>query len=217
MSGEFVAKMEDVLDLYELPYDERRPVVCVDESPKQLLADTREPLPPEPGRPARQDHEYRRNGMQEVFVCCEPKAGSRHLEVKAQRTTKDFARFMKRVADEFYPDAGCIVVVLDNLNIHKPGAFYETFDPDEARRLAKRFEFHYTPKHGSWLNMAEIELAVLSKVCLERRIADAPRLKKEIAAYERKRNQARATIDWRFTTTDARQKMRRVYPLNSSG
>jgi hypothetical protein len=217
VSGEFVAKMEDVLDLYELPYVESRPTVCVDESPKQLLADTREPLPPAPGRPARQDHEYKRNGMQEVFVCCEPKAGLRRLEVKAQRTTKDFAHFMKRVADEFYPHADCIVVVLDNLNTHKPGAFYETFAPEEARRLARRFEFHYTPKHGSWLNMAEIELAVLSKVCLERRIADASRLKNEIAAYERNRNQARATIDWRFTTPDARQKMRRVYPLNSSG
>lgn len=217
MSGEFVAKMEDVLDLYGLPYDERRPVICIDESPKQLLADTREPLPPESGKTARQDHEYKRNGMQEVFVCCEPKAGLRRLEVKAQRTTKDFARFMRRVADEFYPDAECIVVVLDNLNTHKAGAFYETFEPDLARCLAKRFEFHYTPKHGSWLNMAEIELSVLSKICLERRIADASRLKKEIAAYERKRNHARATIDWRFTTSDARQKMRRVYPLNSSG
>lgn len=217
MSGEFVAKMEDVLDLYELPYDGQRPLVCVDESPKQLLADTREPLPPRPGLPARQDHEYKRNGMQEVFVCCEPKAGLRRLEVKAQRTTKDFAHFMKRVADEFYPDAECIVVVLDNLNTHKLGAFYETFAPDEARRLARRFEFHYTPKHGSWLNMAEIEWAALSKVCLARRIADACRLKKEIAAYEKKRNQARATIDWRFTTPDARQKMHRAYPLNPSG
>lgn len=164
MSGELVAKMEDVLDLYELAYDGQRPLVCVDESPKQLLADTREPLPPKTGTPARQDHEYKRNGMQEVFVCCEPKAGVRRLEVKAQRTTKDFAHFMKRVADEFYPDAECIVVVLDNLNTHKPGAFYETFAPDEARRLARRFEFHYTPKHGSWLNMAEIELAALSVV-----------------------------------------------------
>ncbi len=191
-----MAKMEDVLDLYEQPYEQSRPTVCIDESPKQLLADAREPLPPQPGQPARQDHEYKRNGMQEVFVCCEPKAGLRHLEVKAQRTTKDFARFMKRVADEFYPDAECIRVVLDNLNTHKPGAFYETFAPEEARRLVKRLEFHYTPKHGSWLNMAEIELAVLSKVCLERRIGEASRLKKEIAAYERKRNQARATISY---------------------
>ena len=212
-----MAKMEDVLDLYALAYDESRPVVCVDESPKQLLADTRKPLLAKPGKPAKQDHEYKRNGMQEIFICCEPKMGLRHMEVKAQRTAKDFARFMKRIADEFYPHADCIRIVLDNLNTHKPGAFYETFAPNEARRLAKRFEFHYTPKHGSWLNMAEIELAVLSKVCLDRRIPNAAALKKEVSAYERKRNQVVASIDWRFTTHDARQKMRQVYPLNSSG
>lgn len=206
-----------MLDLYEQTHDASHPVVCIDESPHQLLDDVRVPIGPKPGMSAKQDYEYKRCGMQQVFVCCEPKAGKRHLEVKEHRTKQDFARFMQRVADEFYPKATCIRVVMDNLNTHNASAFYETFSPEQARRLARRFEFHYTPKHGSWLNMAEIELAVLHKMCLNRRIGNVARLKREIAAYEKQRNQTKAMITWRFTTAHARRKMTWVYPLNSSG
>jgi transposase len=206
--------MEDVLDLYEEPYDPKRPVVCFDESPKQLIEEVRKPLPVKPGYPQAYDSEYKRNGVRELFLFCEPKRGFRHIEVKQRRTKQDFADAMKALVDE-YPEAEVIRLVLDNLNTHKPASFYETFSPAEARRLLKRLEFHYTPKHGSWLNMAEIELAVMAKACLDRRIPDEETLKREIAAFEQQRNQAKVTIQWRFTTQDARAKLKRLYPSTS--
>jgi DDE superfamily endonuclease len=208
--------MEDVLDLYEEPYDPQRPVVCMDESPKQLLKDVREPQPCAPHCPARQDHEYERNGMRNLFIFCEPQTGQCRIDVTAQRTMQDFARFMQQL-DKQYADATVIRVVLDNLNTHAAKSFYEAFEPEEARRLAKRFEFHYTPKHGSWLNMAEIELAAANKVSLARRIGDEELLKREVAAYVRDRNARETPIQWRFTTRDARAKLKRLYPVASSG
>ena len=212
MSGEFVARMEDVLDLYEEEYDPERPVVCFDETSKQLIEDTKEPIVAEPGRVKRYDYEYKRNGTRNLFVLCEPKGGWRHLEVTEHRTAVDFAEQMRWLVDEAYPDTETIRLVLDNLNTHKFGSLYEAFEPAEARRIARRLELHFTPKHGSWLNMAEIELSVFSRQCLRRRIGDEQTLRREIAALERERNATRATIDWRFTTQDARTKLRHIYP-----
>jgi DDE superfamily endonuclease len=203
--------MEDVLEAYEEDYDEKRPVICVDESSKQLLKDIREPLPTRPHSPAKQDYAYTRNGTANLFVVCEPKTGQREIDVTAQRTAVDFARFMQGV-EQRYAQADVIRVVLDNLNTHSAKSFYEAFEPTEARRLAKRFEFHYTPKHGSWLNMAEIELAALSKRCLRRRIADEATLKRDVAAYQAERNAHGIPIQWRFTTAKARLKLKRLYP-----
>jgi transposase len=208
--------MEDVLELYEAPYDPTRPVVCMDESPKQLLKDVREPERCRPHCPARQDHEYERNGTRNLFIWCEPLTGQCHIDVTQQRTMPDFAHFMQQL-DKRYAHAQVIRVVLDNLNTHGAKSFYEAFEPEEARRLSKRFEFHYTPKHGSWLNMAEIELAALNKVCLNRRIADAEILAREVAAYERDRNARNTPIEWRFTTRDARIKLKRLYPVALAG
>jgi len=204
--------MEDVLDLYAEPYDPHRPKVNFDEKSKQLIAETRRPVPPQPGQPARYDYEYQRNGTANLFVFCEPQAGWRHLEVTERRTMPDFAHQMKWLVDERYPQAEVIRLVLDQLNTHKPASLYETFAPEEARRILRKLEFHYTPKHGSWLNMAEIELSVLQRQCLDRRIPDVATLSREIRAYERRRNSERATIEWRFTNQDARRKLHRLYP-----
>jgi transposase len=204
--------MEDVLDLYAEPYSPSRPVVCFDERPVQLLGEVRQPLPPEPGQPQRIDDEYHRNGTCNLFTYFQPLAGWRHVEVTDRRTKQDFAYCMKSLVDVHFPLAKIIRVVIDNLNIHTPAALYETFEAKEARRILKKLEFHYTPKHGSWLNQVEIELSVLSRQCLERRIPNKETLKQEIAAWEESRNQARATVAWRFTTTDARAKLQRLYP-----
>jgi hypothetical protein len=212
VNAEFVAAMEDVLDLYAQPYDPKRPKVNFDESSKQLIEEVRTPLPGKPGEVERIDYEYKRNGTRNLFMFCEPQAGWRHIDVTEQRTMKDFAHQMKWLVDEKYVEAEVIRLVMDNLNTHKPASLYETFEPAEARRILRKLEFHYTPKHGSWLNMAEIELSVLSRQCLDRRIGDEARLKSEIAAYEASRNGVKATINWQFTSCDARLKMRRLYP-----
>ena len=204
--------MEDVLDLYAEPYNPERPVVCFDETSKQLLAEPRSPIPPKPGRRERYDYEYQRQGTRNLLMLCEPLAGWRHVTVTERRTMVDFAQQMRWLADEAYPSAEKIRVVLDNLNTHQPASLYETFEPKEARRIRKRLEFHHTPKHGSWLNMAEIEFSVFSKQCLARRIGDEEMLKGEIAALEAERNRAQATINWRFTTVGARVKLQHLYP-----
>jgi hypothetical protein len=207
--------MEDVLDLYAEPYDPKRPTVNFDETNKQLIGETRQPLPARPGQAARYDSEYKRNGTRNIFLFVEPQAGWRHVVVTEHRTMQDFAHQMKWLVDERYPQAEVIRVVLDNLNTHKVASLYETFPPTEAQRLRRKLEFHYTPKHGSWLNMAEIELSVLARRCLHRRIATESTLKRELAAVEAARNAARATIDWQFTTAQARVKLHRLYPSTS--
>ena len=213
MSGEFVARMEEVLDLYHQEYHPERPVVCFDETSRQLTGDVRPPIKAAPGRVERYDTEYQRNGTRNRFMICEPKGGWRQVEVTGRRTAVDFAHQMKWLVDSAYPDAEVIRLVLDNLNTHKPGSLYEAFEPSEARRIAKRLEFHYTPTHGSWLNLAEIELSVFSRQCLDRRIGDEASLRREVAALERERNEAAAIIDWRFSTQDARSKLKHVYPI----
>ena len=215
MSADFVAHMEDVLDLYSEPYDPQRPVVCFDESSTQMLSDVREPLPAKPGKPKRQDYEYRREGTRNLFLFCEPKAGWRHVAVTQRRTIEDFAHQMRWLVDEAYPDVPVVRLVLDNLNTHRVASLYETFPPAEARRLAQRLEFHYTPKHGSWLNMAEIEFSVFSRTCLRQRLPDEESLCREIHALELERSQAQARINWRFGILDARAKLHRLYPINS--
>ena len=207
--------MEDVLDLYAEPYDAGRPVVCFDETSTQMLADVRQPLPAQPGRPRRQDYEYRRAGTRNIFLACEPLAGWRHVAVTERRTMQDFAHQMQWLVDVAYPDVPVVRVVLDNLNIHRMASLYETFPAAEARRIVKRLEFHHTPKHASWLNMAEIEFSVLSRDCLRGRHGDEAALVGAIDAYEARRNTAKATIDWRFSTQDARSKLHRLYPCNS--
>jgi predicted ATPase len=207
--------MEDVLDLYAEGYDEKLPVVCFDETSKQLIAETRLALPAKTGSVARFDYEYRREGVRNLFMFCEPKRGFRHVAVTGQRTMLDFARQMQWLVDEAYPAAARVRVVLDNLNTHKLASLYETFAPEEARRIARRLELHYTPKHGSWLNMAEIELSVFSRQCLDRRMADEQTLKREIKKLEETRNAASSKIEWRFTTEDARRKLQRLYPSTS--
>jgi hypothetical protein len=204
--------MEDLLDLYEEPYDPRRPLVCFDELPYQLVSEVRQPLPLRPGQPERYDYEYRREGVCNLFLFFEPLRGWRHVEVTERRTAQDFAHQMRALVDEYLPDAAVIRLVVDNLNIHTPAALYEAFPPAEARRIAAKLEFHYTPKHGSWLNMAEIELAVLSRQCLDRRIPDRVSVRRETAAWESDRNAKQATVNWRFTTVDARVKLKRLYP-----
>ena len=204
--------MEDVLEVYKLPYDPQRPLICMDEMPKQLLADEREPLACQAGKPARQDFEYQRNGVADLFMLFEPLQGKRFVEITEQRRKIEWATIMKKVADELYPHADKIVVVLDNLNTHTPSAFYETFAPEEARRLVERFEFHFTPKHGSWLNMAEIELSALARQCLSRRIGTQEELEREVQAWQHGRNEEATTVNWRFTTADARIKLKRLYP-----
>jgi len=207
--------MEDVLDLYAEPYDPQRPKVNFDETSKQLLADTRAPLPVQAGQPRRYDYTYEREGTRNLFLFCEPQTGWRHIAVTVQRTKVDFAHQMQCLVDERYPEAEVIRVVLDNLNTHKSASLYEAFAPAEARRLAKKLEFHYTPQHGSWLNMAEIEFSILARQCLDRRIPDEATLKQEVHAYQVRRNAEQATIDWRFSVSDARHKLHRLYPSPS--
>ena len=214
VSAEFVANMEDLLDLYAEPYDPRRPVVCFDETSTQLLAETRPSLPPRPGIPLRQDYEYRREGVRNLFLACEPLAGWRHVAVTQRRTMEDFAHQMRWLVDEAYPETPVVRVVMDNLNTHRPASLYESFPAAEARRIAKRLEFHYTPKHGSWLNMAEIEFSVLSRSCLKQRLPDEETLHREVQALVKERNAAQATIHWRFNTQDARTKLHRLYPFD---
>ena len=217
MIGEFVARMEDVLDLYHQDYDPDHPVVCFDETSRQLVADKRPAIGAKPGRVERYDYEYKRNGTRNLFMFCEPKAGWRHVEATEQRTAVDFAHQMRWLVDEAYPHTETIRLVLDNLNTHKLGSLYDAFKPAEARRIAKRLELHYTPVHGSWLNMAEIELSVFSNQCLNRRISDEVVLKREVSALEHERNQAAAVINWRFSTQDARTKLQHTYPSYSDG
>ena len=204
--------MEDVLDVYARPHDAARPVVGVDEGGKQLIGDVREPLPVRPGAPAKQDYEYERGGVANLFMAFEPLAGRRHVEATERKTAADFARFLRVVSDELYPGAERIVLVCDNLNTHTPAALYEVFEPAEARRLAERFEWHHTPKHGSWLNVAEIELSALARQCLDRRIPGLGALRRAVAAWERQRNAAVVKVDWQFTTADARVKLKKLYP-----
>jgi hypothetical protein len=204
--------MEDVLDLYAEAPDPRRPLVCFDEKPYQLLSHTHPPLPVAPGQAERIDYEYRREGTCNLFLFFDPHRAWRRLEVTAQRTALDFAQQMRWLVDEAYPEAEVIRVVLDNLNTHSPASLYRTFPPDEARRIARRLEIHYTPKHASWLNMAEIEFSVLERQCLGRRLASQEEVAREVGAWEAARNDARSTIQWRFTTSDARARMHRLYP-----
>jgi hypothetical protein len=204
--------MEDVLEVYKRPYDSRRPVVCLDETSKQLIGEVRRPVPATPGQVAHYDSEYVRHGVANLFMIVEPLAGRRDVEVTDRRTKKDYAQCLRKLSDELYPEAEVIVLVQDNLNTHSPASLYEAFPPAEAKRLAERFEFHYTPKHGSWLDMAEIELGILDRQCLSRRIEDINTLRKEAKAWENGRNQAEAKVNWQFTTTDARIKLRRLYP-----
>jgi len=207
--------MEDVLDLYEAPYDPARPLVCFDESPKQLIGEVREPILPKPGTPAREDTEYERRGVRDLMMICEPKRGWREVLITKRRTKIDFALCMRHIV-QAYPDAEVIRVVLDNLNTHKPASLYEAFPPDEARAIAKKLEFHYTPKHGSWLNIAEIELAVLSNMCLSQRIPDEDALRRQVEANVRERNLKATPVKWRFTTQHARRKLARMYPRVST-
>jgi len=211
-SGEFVAAMEDVLDVYHRPYDPQLPVVCMDEASKQLIAEVREPLPPKPGQIAKYDSEYERRGTANLFMAVEPLAGQRTVQVTDRRTKIDWAQFIYFLLTTIYPEAALVVLVMDNLNTHGIGSLYEAFDPVTARELAARLEIHHTPKHGSWLNMAETELSVLSRQCLDRRIDSQQLLASEVAAWEQNRNTHQAKIDWQFTTADARTKLKRLYP-----
>ena len=204
--------MEDVLEVYHRPFDERRPLVCLDEASKQLIGETVVPLPPEPGQPERFDYEYVRNGTANLFMIAGPSLGWREVQVTQRRTAQDFAEVLRYLAEDLQPEADQIVLVLDNLNTHKLASLYEAFAPEQARRLAERFEIHYTPKHGSWLNMAEIELSVLTRQCLNRRLSSRPELEREIAAWQGERNERAVEVRWRFTTADARIKLRRLYP-----
>ena len=204
--------MEDVLEIYHLPYDPDYPVVCMDESSKQMVGEVHEPIPCKPGQPKRMDDEYVRKGVAEIFMEVEPLIGKRHVAVTERRTRKDWAQQIKQMLDERYSDAVQVRLIMDNLNTHNTASLYETFEPQEARRLAQRLEIHHTPKHGSWLNMAEIELSVLKGQCLNRRIADMATMRAEVVAWEKHRNNTPRKIDWQFTTTNARIKLKRLYP-----
>jgi len=204
--------MEDLLTLYTQPEDPQRPLVCMDEVPKQLISDVRDPLPAQPEQPLRVDYEYKRNGVANLFMFFEPFQGQRHVKVTDTRTRLDWAKAMRELSDEIHPEAEKIIVVLDNLNTHTPAAFYLAFEPDEARRLVDRFEFHFTPKHGSWLNMAEIELSVLSRQCIRRRIPDEQTLRHQVRAWVTDRNSKFVKVDWRFSTANARIKLKSLYP-----
>lgn len=211
-NGDFVANMEGVLDVYKRPYAESYPVVCMDESPKQMIKETRLPMDMKPGQEAKQDFEYERCGVANIFLASEPLAGKRYVEVTERKTKTDWARFVKQIADDWYGGATKITLVMDNLGTHKPGALYKAFEPQEAKRIWDRFEFVYTPKHGSWLNMAEIELNVLMGQCLDRRIEDMETMKKEVNAWQTHRNNKEAIINWQFTNDKAKIKLMRLYP-----
>ena len=204
--------MEDILDLYAQPYDPQRPMVCFDECCKQLVSETKTPIPYSPGQAFLYDYEYRRNGVGNIFMMFEPLAGKRHVLITDRRTRKDFAGCIRRLVDEVYPDAEKVVLVMDNLNTHDTSSLYEAFDPSEARRIARKLEIHKTPKHGSWLNMAEIELSVMSRQCLSDRMGSIEHLREEGTDWASNRNQAAIQVNWRFTTEDARIKLKRLYP-----
>lgn len=205
--------MEDVLDVYHRPYDPARPVVCMDESNKQLTKETRIPIPMKPGHPERVDHEYERNGVADVFMFVEPLAGWRRVDITASRKSMDWAQQVKTLLDSDYAKAEKVVLVMDNLNTHCIASLYAAFPPQEAKRLADRLEIHYTPKHGSWLNIAEIELSALSKQCLSRRIPDMQTMRREVTAWSAKRNQKQKIINWQFSTEEARVKLKYLYPV----
>lgn len=211
-SAAFVASMEDVLEVYQRPHDPRRPLVCLDETSKQLIKETRTPIAAKPGQPARHDYEYERNGLANLFMMFAPLEGWRHVKVTDRRAAVDYARALKDLSDTHFPGADKIVLVQDNLSTHTTASLYEAFPAAEARRLVERFEWHYTPKHGSWLDLAESELAVLSTQCLDRRIPDRQTLVDEAAAWEQRRNTRHAKATWQFTTADARIKLARLYP-----
>jgi transposase len=211
-NAEFVARMEDILDVYCLAYNPKRPVVCLDEVCKQLVKEVRLALLAEIGKPARYDYEYERNGVANMFLLTEPLSGWRQVNVTEHRTMIDWAYQIKELSDVHFPEAEKILLIMDNLNTHGVGSLYEVFEPEEARRLAKRLEIHYTPKHGSWLNVAEIELSALSKQCLNRRIPDIDKLSKEVKAWNEARNKAQTGVNWQFTTKDARIKLKKLYP-----
>jgi hypothetical protein len=204
--------MEDVLSVYLRPYDKRYPQLCMDEISKQMVSEKRLPLPIAPGQTQCYDYEYERQGVRNIFVATEPLKGVRYTKVTEQRTKRDWVEFIRELVDIYYPQAERVVLVLDNLNTHVLSAFYECFEPEEARRIIEKLELHYTPKHASWLNMAEIELSVLSGQCLDRRIGTEEELKQEVAAWQDRRNASEATINWRFTTQDARTKLKHLYP-----
>jgi hypothetical protein len=204
--------MEDVLDLYELAYNPQRPMVCLDEKSTSLLAEVTPPEPAQPGKTAHYDYEYVRNGTRNLFVMVEPKEGWRAVQVTERRTRKDYAQVIKWLVDERYSAAEKVLIVQDNLNTHSPASLYEAFAPEEARRILKRVEFHFTPKHGSWLNMAEIEIGIFARMALKRRIGDEASLKAKVSALETERNQKSAKINWRFTSADARVTLQRLYP-----
>lgn len=205
--------MEDVLNVYARPYDARRPVICLDEKSKELHGEVREPVPVAPGNAARQDSEYKRNGVANLFMQVEPLTGKRRVRVTERRTAVDCAEQLRLLVEEDYPEAEMIVLVTDNLNTHHIGCLYDAFEPEKAARIAAKLEWHYTPEHGSWLNMAEIELSVIGRQCLNRRIADRETLTKEIAAWQEQRNSENVSIHWQFTTDDARVKLRQLYPV----
>jgi len=211
-NGDFVAHMELVLDVYKMPYNPLIPVVCMDESPKQLIKETRVPIKRKPGYDAKEDYEYERCGVANIFMVNEPLTGKRYIKVTDKKTKKDWAHLIKEIADQHYPQTEKIRLVMDNLGTHKPAALYETFNPEEAKRIWDRFEFVYTPKHGSWLNMAEIELHVLMGQCLNRRIDNIETMEKEVRAWQNDRNNKKAIINWQFTNDKARAKLKKLYP-----
>lgn len=204
--------MEDVIEVYHRPYDPKRPVVCIDEQPIQLIEETRSPIPAKPGQPRRYDYEYKRNGTANLFLAFAPLVGWRHVSVTERRTAKDFGTFLRYVVDEVYEEAEKVVLVTDNLNVHGVGSLYEAFDPATARRIAGKIEWHYTPKHGSWLNVAECEFAILTRQCLSRRTPTIGELRRRVGAWENARNERLVEAKWRFTTADARVKLHRLYP-----
>jgi hypothetical protein len=205
--------MEDVLEVYHRPYDEKRPLVCLDEASKQLIGETRQTLPAEPGQPERFDYEYERKGTANLFMISEPLLGWRAVHVTERRTAKDLAEVLRWLVEELHEEAEKVVVVMDNLNTHKLASLYEAFPPEQARRIAEKLEIHHTPKHGSWLNMAEIELSVLARQCLDQRLDSGAKLRQEVEAWELERNEQQVEIKWQFTTADARIKLRRLYPV----
>ena len=205
--------MEEVLEIYKRPYDPERPLICFDESNKQQIQELIESLPMEPGKPMRFDSEYERKGVSNLFMIFEPFAGKRHVRVTERRTKKDWAECMKMIVDELYPDAKKITIVMDNLNTHTPASLYSRFSPEEARRISEKLDIQYTPKHGSWLNMAEIEFSALSRQCLNRRIGTVEELVTEIRAWEKDRNAADVKCNWQFKTEDARVKLKKLYPI----
>jgi hypothetical protein len=212
VGAEFVWRMEDVLDVYEQPYDPLYPILCFDETPYQLIGEKLVPITMTPGQPQRYDSEYIRNGVVNLFMVFQPALGWRHIYIRPQRTKEDFAQVIQDVIDRQFPEAKGLKVVMDNLNTHTPASLYEVFPPEEARRLASQLEIHYTPKHASWLDMAEIEISVLKEQCLDRRIPTEEMLAQEILAWEEERNQRQTTVEWRFTSRDARDKLKRLYP-----